>query len=72
MRCSDGSYEADDERALRRPEGVAREHLARFPQAEVIEVEAEVKDRHPYDGHTAQGVQAVETLRRGGVQSVFS
>ena len=61
--------QADDDGALARPEGVVIEILPWLDEAEEIEIEAEVEDRHPDDRRAAQRVQAVETSH---AHSVFS
>jgi hypothetical protein len=41
----------------------------------VVEIEAEMEDRHPHDGYTTQRIEAVETFGPGGqelLHSVFS
>jgi hypothetical protein len=52
--------QADDDGALARPERVGVEVL--LDPTDMVQVEAEMEQRHPHDGQAAQRIEAVETV----------
>jgi hypothetical protein len=52
--------QADNGRALPGPERIAVKVF--FQPTEMVEVKAEMKDRHPDNGHSTQGVNGVKAL----------